>query len=464
MAGLGQGYDAFVESLQSGFAVASGSHGRNDNTIHSSGNGTGNNNTNNGNAGTNNSSNPTAAPNRNGIPPHPSQSQLHHSKYPTFPATAFSMKREPSPSLSDSSMRSTSASIDVTMQEGATSNFSTDVNLMPDVPPRHRGHRRAQSEIAFRLPDDISFEQESGLIETPTFSDEAAEDFFSMYIDVDKLNSFSTSSSGVKLQTDMPSQQPHHMRSLSMDGMLAGSSTGLGPSGIGGDIRERRPRHQHSLSMDGSVPINDFINSDSLEAKKAMAANKLAELALLDPKRAKRILANRQSAARSKERKMRYIAELERKVQTLQTEATTLSAQLTMLQRDTSGLSVENNELKLRLQSMEQQAQLREALNDALKDEVQRLKLITGQLSAGNGQMLSHAHQPFPINQQFYQMQKMSQQQQPQQQVTSQQMHQISSQMANQVQQESYRSSGVCGISASVPKSEGVPVGDGNPQ
>lgn len=45
-----------------------------------------------------------------------------------------------------------------------------------------------------------------------------------------------------------------------------------------------------------------------------------------------RILANRQSAARSKERKMRYIAELERKVQTLQTEATTLSAQLSMLQ------------------------------------------------------------------------------------------------------------------------------------
>jgi hypothetical protein len=45
-----------------------------------------------------------------------------------------------------------------------------------------------------------------------------------------------------------------------------------------------------------------------------------------------RILANRQSAARSKERKMRYIQELEHKVQVLQTEATTLSAQLTMLQ------------------------------------------------------------------------------------------------------------------------------------
>lgn len=45
-----------------------------------------------------------------------------------------------------------------------------------------------------------------------------------------------------------------------------------------------------------------------------------------------RILANRQSAARSKERKVRYTNELERKVQTLQTEATTLSAQVTLLQ------------------------------------------------------------------------------------------------------------------------------------
>ena len=45
-----------------------------------------------------------------------------------------------------------------------------------------------------------------------------------------------------------------------------------------------------------------------------------------------RILANRQSAARSKERKARYISELERKVLTLQTEATTLSAQLTLFQ------------------------------------------------------------------------------------------------------------------------------------
>lgn len=45
-----------------------------------------------------------------------------------------------------------------------------------------------------------------------------------------------------------------------------------------------------------------------------------------------RILANRQSAARSKERKARYISDLERKVQGLQIELATLSAQLSLLQ------------------------------------------------------------------------------------------------------------------------------------
>lgn len=58
-----------------------------------------------------------------------------------------------------------------------------------------------------------------------------------------------------------------------------------------------------------------------------------------------RILANRQSAARSKERKIRYTGELERKVQTLQTEATTLSAQLTRLQVKFSSLFVAGQSL-----------------------------------------------------------------------------------------------------------------------
>ncbi|GAB2236977.1 hypothetical protein Droror1_Dr00026859 [Drosera rotundifolia] len=121
--------------------------------------------------------------------------------------------------------------------------------------------------------------------------------------------------------------------------------------------------------------------------KKAMPLEKLAELAILDPKRAKRILANRQAAARSKERKLRYTTELERRVQTLQTEATSLSAQVTLLQRDTNRLTAENRELKLRLQALEQQAQLRDALHEALREEVTRLRIATGQSPpiTGNG-------------------------------------------------------------------------------
>lgn len=45
-----------------------------------------------------------------------------------------------------------------------------------------------------------------------------------------------------------------------------------------------------------------------------------------------RIWANRQSAARSKERKMRYISELQNKVQNMQSEKASLSMQFALLQ------------------------------------------------------------------------------------------------------------------------------------
>ncbi|GMH18204.1 hypothetical protein Nepgr_020045 [Nepenthes gracilis] len=143
---------------------------------------------------------------------------------------------------------------------------------------------------------------------------------------------------------------------------------------------------------------------------------------------------------------MRYIAELERKVQTLQTEATSLSAQLTILQRDTNSLAAENSELKLRLQSMEQQVHLQDALNDTLKEEIHHLKILTGQTNLNGGPMMKfpsssyRGSQPlYPSNQamqtlltaqqlqqlqihsqnpqhQLHQLQQHAQQEQPQQQ------------------------------------------------
>ncbi|KAG6767615.1 hypothetical protein POTOM_028827 [Populus tomentosa] len=236
--------------------------------------------------------------------------------------------------------------------------FSHDISRMSDNPPKNLGHRRAHSEI-LTLPDDISFDSDLGVVgggtDGTTFSDETEEDYLSMYLDMDK---FSSSSATSAFQVGESSAPPVPAQPLAP--LPATMDLGAGPS------ERPKVRHQHSLSMDGSTTLKpEMLMSGSEEAshadKKSISAAKLAELALIDPKRAKRIWANRQSAARSKERKMRYIAELERKMQTLQTEATSLSAQLTLLQRDTNSLTAENSELKLRLQTMEQQVHLQDA-------------------------------------------------------------------------------------------------------
>ncbi|XWS55011.1 hypothetical protein CRYUN_Cryun10bG0138200 [Craigia yunnanensis] len=199
-----------------------------------------------------------------------------------------------------------------------------------------------------------------------------------------------------------------HYRSVSMDSLM-------GKLNFGDESPKLPPSpgtHPGQLSPSNSIDGNsaafslEFGNGEfsGAELKKIMANEKLAEIAMADPKRAKRILANRQSAARSKERKMRYISELEHKVQTLQIEATTLSAQLTLLQRDSVGLTNQNNELKFRLQAMEQQAQLRDALNEALTAEVRRLKLATQELGGESDPSNSIVSQQLSVNHQMFQL------------------------------------------------------------
>ncbi|KAL1544888.1 putative transcription factor PosF21, variant 2 [Salvia divinorum] len=316
--------------------------------------------------------------------------------------------------------------------------FSHDISRMPDNPPKHMGHRRAHSEI-LTLPDDISFDSDLGVVgglDGPSFSDDTEDDLFSMYLDMDKFNSTSATSS--------------FEAGESSNAMVAEQGLSSGPLGAANQSLSEKPRirHQHSQSMDGSTTIKPemFMSGSedpaSADAKKAMSAAKLAELALIDPKRAKRIWANRQSAARSKERKMRYIAELERKVQTLQTEATSLSAQLTLLQRDTNCLTAENSELKLRLQTMEQQVHLQDALNDALKEEIQHLKVLTGQPISNGGTMMNFPAS-YGANQQYFSnnhsmntLLTAQQLQQLQLHSQKQQQHQFQQRQLHQFQQE----------------------------
>ncbi|KAL1811133.1 hypothetical protein ACET3Z_021198 [Daucus carota] len=311
---------------------------------------------------------------------------------------------------------------------------------------------------------------------------EVVDDLFSAYMNLDKLEALNSSgtsnnkvfenhedldskASGTKTNGDC-SDNEGSSSSISKSGtsiQRAGiSSSGERREGVKrnavGDIAPTA-RHYRSISMDsfmgkmnfgdespkmppspGTGPgqlspsnsVDENLNTFSLEyrnaefsgdeLKKIMANEKLVEIASSDPKRVKRILANRQSAARSKERKLRYISELEHKVQTLQNEATALSAQLTLLQRDSAGLTNQNNELKFRLHSMEQQAQLRDALNEALTSEVQRLKITAADL---NGQ--SAKFQQLSLNSQMFQFH----QQQPNQLSG----HQLQQQQLNQTSQ-----------------------------
>ncbi|XP_042396876.1 probable transcription factor PosF21 [Zingiber officinale] len=202
--------------------------------------------------------------------------------------------------------------------------FSYDVSRMPDCPPKNSGHRRAHSEI-LSLLDDFSFGSDLGVVRShdePSLSDETGEDLPSMFVDAENFSSCATSSS------------------------LSICEVSPAPDVPSGSSERPRMRHRHSQSLDGSTAIKpEFLlyggeGSSSMETKKAMPAAKLAELALVDLRRAKRILANRQSAARLKERKMRYISELQWKAQTLQTEAPTLSAQLNVLQSCSSPMEV----------------------------------------------------------------------------------------------------------------------------
>ncbi|CAL5004952.1 unnamed protein product [Urochloa decumbens] len=270
-----------------------------------------------------------------------------------------------------------------------TPHTECDMSRMPDSPMRKPGHRRALSDI-IGLPDDLDLGA-PGSGDGPAMSDENEEELFSMFLDVEKLNSRCGAS-----------------ESESSCAMVGGGGEATQMSAAPGS--GLRPKHHQRHSMDASSSIDaELFGASAMdgvspaEAKKAMSAAKLAELALIDPKKAKRIINNRQSAARSKERKMRYIAELERKVQFMQREATALATQLALLQRDTAGLTAENSELKIRLQNTEQQVHLQDALNDALKSELQRLKMATGQMGNGGGPMnFGASPHPFGANQQVF--------------------------------------------------------------
>ncbi|KAL8249259.1 hypothetical protein R6Q59_006127 [Mikania micrantha] len=117
---------------------------------------------------------------------------------------------------------------------------------------------------------------------------------------------------------------------------------------------------------------------------------------IFDPKRIKRILANRQSAQRSRVRKLQYISELERSVNSLQAEVSVLSPRVAYLDHQRLVLNVDNSVLKQRIAALSQDKIFKDAHQEALKGEIERLKQMyyqqNMQKKMENGSNVPHHH------------------------------------------------------------------------
>lgn len=98
----------------------------------------------------------------------------------------------------------------------------------------------------------------------------------------------------------------------------------------------------------------------------------MKELEDMPSARQKRILANRQSAARSKERKLAYISELEAQVSSLTVQLTTASLQLRSLQQDTTSLGECNAALAQQALVLREHMAQRDAETASLAAELRR--------------------------------------------------------------------------------------------
>ncbi|KAG8077966.1 hypothetical protein GUJ93_ZPchr0007g6007 [Zizania palustris] len=206
------------------------------------------------------------------------------------------------------------------------------------------------------------------------------------------------------------SRRGAHRRSLS-DSVAFVEVAPTGCGGAGGEFD--RLDEEQLMSMfpeEGSAPGSDNGGSDSdgggdqpAAAKSddgqpdAAAAAPVSPTELIrDPKKAKRILANRQSAQRSRVRKLQYISELERIVTTLQNEVSVLSPRVVFLDQQRTILTVGNSHLKQRIAALAQDRVFKDAHQLALRKEIERLRQVyqqqNGKLSGAQAADLAHGH------------------------------------------------------------------------
>lgn len=135
-----------------------------------------------------------------------------------------------------------------------------------------------------------------------------------------------------------------------------------------------QPKQQQQQLKNESEEAESQCHSDTQTLPNAVA--NMSNDRITDPKRVKRILANRQSAQRSRVRKLQYISELERSVTSLQAEVSVLSPRVAFLDHQRLLLNVDNSALKQRIAALAQDKIFKDAHQEALKREIERLRQV----------------------------------------------------------------------------------------
>jgi DNA repair exonuclease SbcCD ATPase subunit len=139
---------------------------------------------------------------------------------------------------------------------------------------------------------------------------------------------------------------------LERDASMAGVADGGGAGATGGD------------------GVQGLAGSES-----ALGDAETSEQMQLDPKRAKRILANRLSAARSKERKQQHAQDLDRRASELEAELAATGHAAAQLEHQVQLLMRERKDLEAHLEVLEQHKATHDATRDVLEHARQAQQL-----------------------------------------------------------------------------------------
>ncbi|KMT01898.1 hypothetical protein BVRB_9g209240 [Beta vulgaris subsp. vulgaris] len=219
--------------------------------------------------------------------------------------------------------------------------------------------------------------------ELPRSSKNNNDDEFDKFDDEQFMSMFSNE---LGRSSSNPSSTSDH--NSTNDDQKRGSNTGRHEGGLGG--RERVEDGEKTEEAESSCKFDDK-NQGQVQAKvdqqiggdvTALGGNNndntggADQQLVVDPKRVKRILANRQSAQRSRVRKLQYISELERSVTALQSEVSALSPRVAFLDHQRMILNVDNSTLKAKIAALAQDKIFKDAHQEAMKREIERLRQV----------------------------------------------------------------------------------------